>query len=494
MIIKKQFNIFNVLKNTFIQSFFQQIYNYEDMSTTLEEKLSFKKNFNFFIFFYNKLNYFNKLIYFKKNLLKLIKLITKDSNDAWTQGHEWWLWWSGSDIIEKFKQWQINNNLEHVFAKVKKFNNFKYRFFMLKYYNWQAHFLLPASFYYYKKEFKYTFSKKDILHLNTMTRVFTFKLPEYRVNLFFFVESIFTLCKSIIISFIISFFFFIFFINYFSINLIKQLGIWIIIGSLFFWLISGFNFFLKRYEYSKFTAVISRFWKRTNVYFWLTEGFLFILFTYYYLNSSQEPVYMYDYNSLMQTYLPNLYNFYLNIIFLVFIICYFYFWFMNYNHFYFQQNIFNVIIVILGVLYIYLVESYQFYYLLNYFTENIWIYDNSSNIWVLDYETPKTRVRQQYFIFLLIAKYLHFIFIFIALLFWSIKSFEQKKFTFTLTGWNIQNLLILFWLNIVFILYWLKWIYRRFYDSIFFWFFTDFNFYRLKFLLLEIFNVLIFVV
>jgi hypothetical protein len=48
-----------------------------------------------------------------------------------------------------------------------------------------------------------------------------------------------------------------------------------IVGMFFYWLISGFVFFIKKYQYSKFTTVIQRFWKRTFIIFWMIEGFWF---------------------------------------------------------------------------------------------------------------------------------------------------------------------------------------------------------------------------
>jgi hypothetical protein len=128
-----------------------------------------------------------------------------------------------------------------------------------------------------------------------------------------------------VLSLILALVYFVYTMFFFKIQFLKQLSIWFVIVMIYFWLMSGFNFFLKRYQYGKFTSAIQRFWKRTNTYFWMIEGFLLLIFFYYYLNSSQEPIYMYDYSSLNQEYLVSLYTAGINIILLSLIIYFMYF-------------------------------------------------------------------------------------------------------------------------------------------------------------------------
>ena len=63
----------------------------------------------------------------------------------------------------------------------------------------------------------------------------------------------------------------------------------------FYWLISGFVFFTKKYKFGKFTSAIQRFWRRSFIIFWLIESSLFIVFIYLLFNASQEPVFAYDF-------------------------------------------------------------------------------------------------------------------------------------------------------------------------------------------------------
>ena len=263
--------------------------------------------------------------------------------------------------------------------------------------------------------------------------------------------------------------------DFFSVSFLRNIAAWSIVGFLFFWLMSGFNFFIKRYRFGKFTSAILRFWKRTNSYFWMIEGFLFLLFFYYYLNSSQEVFYMFDESNLNQTFLLSPVSFYLSIIILLFLIIYSFFLVLNLPSFTYKQLLTHVLIITAGIIYIFLLECYQFYYVITMFFENIWQYKTPAKTWELGIESPKLRVKQQYFILALIAKYWHFLFIFFSWLFMVTKSYEQKRIHYSLLGVNIQNLLLLLLLNMLFIINWVKWVCRRFADIIFYWFFTDLN-------------------
>lgn len=339
-----------------------------------------------------------------------------------------------------------------------------------------------------------------IVKINFNTINYIFYKPNfttYRVNTFFFYKNIFTynifivfyrLLKSLILPVTVSLVIVMLLLEFFCVNLVRQLAIWFVVGCLFFWLISGFNFFLKRYRFGKFTSGIQRFWKRANAYFWLIEGFLFLLFFYYYLNSSQEPVYMYDEASLNQTYLFSLINSYQNYLLLVFIVFYGLFFMITLTTFNTRQQTLHLLMLTLGLIYIYLIENYQVYYVLTGFFENFWLFDSESNTWKLESESPRLRVKHQYLLLALIAKYWHFLFIFLSWLFMVVKTFEQKKLSYVFFGVNIQNLMILFGLNFLFNLQWLKWLSRRYLDQSYFWFFTDVNTWYDYFLVNELVN------
>jgi len=74
----------------------------------------------------------------------------------------------------------------------------------------------------------------------------------------------------------------------------KMLSAWLCVFYFSYLLVSGFVFFIKKYQFSKFTGAIQRFWKRTFIIFWSLEVFLFIIFIYLLFNSNYEPFYIYD--------------------------------------------------------------------------------------------------------------------------------------------------------------------------------------------------------
>lgn len=277
-------------------------------------------------------------------------------------------------------------------------------------------------------------------------------------------------------------------IDFYNINFTRQLGIWFVIGILFFWLISGFNFFIKRYRFGKFTGAIQRFWKRTNSYFWIVEGFLFSLFFYYYINSSQDVLYFVDEANLNQSFVTNLSSFYFSTILLLFLIFYSVYLLLNLPNFNFKQQILHLTVITVFFLYGFLLETYQFYYVIAGFFELVWDFSEESNSWTVDTLSPWIRTKQQYLTLALIAKYWHFLFIFISWLFMVFKFYENKRVSYTLIGVNIQNYMLLFLLNILFNINWLKWITRRYYDESYYWFFADFNYWTSKVAIDELFT------
>jgi hypothetical protein len=279
--------------------------------------------------------------------------------------------------------------------------------------------------------------------------------------------------KTTLLSLFLAFLYFFYTIFFFKIQFLKQLSVWFVIGMLYFWLMSGFNFFLKRYQFGKFTSQIQRFWKRTNMCFWLIEGFLILLFFYYFLNSSQEPMYMYDYSSLNQEYLLSLHSISLNIILLSLVIYFMYFTMLRINLNNWSQLNFYLIIISVFIFFSFFLETYQFYYIISTFNERLWVFNEDENLWSLDIENPILRVKQDYLLVCLIAKYWHFLFIFLSWVFFLIKSFEKRKITIVLFGVNVQNVIILYVLNFACYLQWFKWVYRRFFDLPYTWFMTN---------------------
>lgn len=323
---------------------------------------------------------------------------------------------------------------------------------------------------------------------------------DYESNLLFKLSTrsflvFYNFFKTTLVALTLMFVYFVYTIFFFKIQFLKQLSVWFVIGMLYFWLMSGFNFFLKRYQYGKFTSQIQRFWKRTNTYFWLIEGFLMLLFFYYYLNSSQEPIYMYDYSAVNQEYLVSLHVAGMNIILLSLVIYFMYFTMLRINsNSWTQLNLFLVVISVF-VFFSFFMETYQFYYVISVFNERLWVFNEEENLWSIDIDNPILRTKHQYLLVCLIAKYWHFLFIFLSWVFFLIKSFERRKVTYVLFGVNLQNMIVLYVLNFACYLQWFKWIYRRFFDLPYTWFMTNIDnkfifrlFFEIKLLILNLFN------
>ena len=329
---------------------------------------------------------------------------------------------------------------------------------------------------YYKNQFGDTYTDSDLRELIAkvlllMRRDITFTkffwpiqttIKSLMLNIIVLINVISINIKWIIIPSIISIFYFFISIFYIQIDLTKQITLWYFLGISYYLLISTFNSFLIKYKYGKFTSAIQRFWKRTGVVFWLIESFLFLLFFCYFLNSSQEPLYMFDYSNLNQELLIQLKTTYKNLILLSLAIYISFILMFNLNYLQFNQNVILLVLILLIIFYSLYVETYQFIYIISLFGDKIWLFEDISQSWSLEIEQNTSRVKQQYFAYCLIAKYWHFIFIFISWFFFFVKALEIKKISYTLLGYNTQNLLIIYVLNFVCLIQWLKFFYKRF--------------------------------
>ena len=207
----------------------------------------------------------------------------------------------------------------------------------------------------------------------------------------------------------------------------------------------------------------------------LIEGFLFMIFFYYFLNSSQEPLYMFDYANLNQEFLIQLKISYKNLLLLSICLWLSFFLIININSLIYFQSISIILAISAIITYMLYVESYQFVYIISLFADKEWIFEETQNIWILEIEQNNLRVKQQYFILCLIAKYWHFIFIFISWFFFIIKSIEINSISITMLGYNTQNLLILYILNLFCLVQWVKILIKKFLEITYSWFFIEYD-------------------
>ena len=314
-------------------------------------------------------------------------------------------------------------------------------------------------------------------HINTAKLVVrTLRQMFMKVYKFFwtqqFIYFLYKSLKTFILSACISLLFGIILIVSMKVIFLQHLAAWLIFGNIFFWLMSGFNFFIKRGRFGKFTARLQRFWKHAFVSFWAVEGFLFSLFFYYYLNSSQEPLYMYDKTNLTNDFVLNLQSGFFNTFILSSILfgCQLLILMISVRSQF--QSICLLLLISVGVFYLFFLESYQIYYVFNGFTDIVCVFDEDQNCWSIESESIKLRIKQYYFVLCVIAKFWHFIFIFFSWIFFLLKSLEMQKISYNLLSFNYQNLLILFVLNLLCYCNWAHFLFRKFFDVSYFWFFT----------------------
>lgn len=193
----------------------------------------------------------------------------------------------------------------------------------------------------------------------------------------------------------------------------KFLFICMSVGFFVYLLISGFVFFLKKYRYSKYTTAMHRYWRRTLSIFWLLEGFLFCIFLYLAVFSSQEPFFGYDNPQFMKDFTYPWRLFIQETSMLIFIIMIVRYALVRLKDI--APFKLYTIILVTTILFLSMAwgEFYQFYYILNHYNALDWVFDEDSNLWILDYETKKTRILLHFITICVIAKFWHFAFILI---------------------------------------------------------------------------------
>ena len=361
-------------------------------------------------------------------------------------------------------------------------------------------------YYYLLKKLKFTFMYlKNIIDLETLQYFYYKKLEtdsddkkfnDYWYNQYFkkFNKNVF---RSFILYKVISVInlpltFFVFFKNFilaavifvtiiyfffylYTLTFFKTFAVYLLIGFLFFWLFSTFNFFIKRYKYSKYTSAIQRFWKRAFMCFWLIEGFLFSIFFYYLINASSEPFFIYDTYGLYINSLNTLKIFLTNSFLIVLLLNLFIFALINIKFTSLKKNSYLFLFITFIYVYILMTEFYQFYYLLNFYSDYIWNFSEDENVWELDYDIPRTRTKNHYVTLLMLAKFWHYLFVFISWMFFLVKTVELNRIRYAFLSMNFQNTILFYIMNWLCLYSWFKWIFRRFFDQTYYWFFTSFR-------------------
>lgn len=253
----------------------------------------------------------------------------------------------------------------------------------------------------------------------------------------------------------------------------KVLFEWVLISMFFYWLISGFVFFIKKYQYSKFTSVIQRFWKRTYILFWIIESGTFATFFYFSLNAGEEPTYMYDQIKVFKTHLFSWRLFLLKLIPTISLIILGYYLLLSLKWTTFSKQSSMIVILTLTLVYIFWLEFYQFFYIVNYYGNLVWNYDSSEFLWSLDIEFKRTRLVNNLTSICLIAKFWHLVFIFLFWIFFILRINEIGRIRYPLLAANLQNFIILYIMSWLYMFPWVKFAIKRHMESPYYWFFYN---------------------
>lgn len=276
---------------------------------------------------------------------------------------------------------------------------------------------------------------------------------------------------SISLIVILLVFYYMIYIHIVSFN--KIVFLWFCIIMFFYWLVSGFVFFIKKYQFSKFTSSIQRFWRRSFIIFWGIESFLFLFFFFYVLNASSEPSYVYDFIQLNKTHLFSWKFFLIKLIPTSFLIIFTYI-----LMFLLKNNTYTKYLLFLGLntfilTYVIWLEFYQFFYTITWYGDLSWIFDFSERTWNLDITFKRTRLVNNYVTICIIAKFWHLVFIYIFWLFFILRGAELARIRYPLLSANLQNFVILYIMNFLLMYPWLKFVFRRYYSSIYYWFYAQ---------------------
>ena len=253
----------------------------------------------------------------------------------------------------------------------------------------------------------------------------------------------------------------------------KILFQWFLLTMFFYWLISGFVFFIKKYQYRYFTSSIQRFWRRSFIIFWAIEGFLFLIFLYLTLNANQEPVFMYDNSQVYKTHFFS-WRYFLGKIFpstLLIIFCYFILLSLKWNIF--SKSNFLCLIVTALLCYVMWQEFYQFFHLMSFYGNLNWVYDMEDHLWNLEVEFKRTRITNHFVTIALVAKFWHLVFVFVFWMFTVIRCLEIGRIRYPLFSANFQNFIIVYMMAWAYMYPWFKFIVKKFAEMPYFWFYVN---------------------
>jgi hypothetical protein len=262
-----------------------------------------------------------------------------------------------------------------------------------------------------------------------------------------------------------------FFFNFF---LFKFFFLIIFFALTSYWMLSIFMFLYNTSRLSKYTTVISGFWRRSFALFWVIEGFLFSIYIFLVLNCSIEIEWLSDQKQLFQNndllsifFFNDIFN---NIVLIALL-------YILTKNFIFSKRLLSIVILIVLLLVsirIFWNEFLQFFLYSQYFNFYTLSFDKSVNVWVYSTSLIPFKVISQWLFLLIFLKFWHTIFIFMVFfinirLFYNNMLYSNSSF-FKISLYNFLIFMIFGFLMFVFFIK----IYMNYsYSYIFYWFYFN---------------------
>jgi len=258
-------------------------------------------------------------------------------------------------------------------------------------------------------------------------------------------------------------------LSFFTIFLFKC----VVLFGVFYWLFSGFTFFMKKYRYRYFTSSVQRFWKRCFAIFWLLEFFVFFVYFYLTFMASQEPFLMYDNAQIFKTHLFSWKLFLLKIFPSTTLIIFTYF--LTFSIKWTSTSKLDLFIMVITFLLFYLfwLEFYQFFHIISYYGNYVWKISDDLTYWYLEGEFKKTRINNHFISICLVAKFWHIVFTLVFWLFFILRNLEGYRIRLPLLGSNLQNFIFIYALTWLYMFPWVKYTFLRLLNVPYYWFFVN---------------------
>ena len=255
---------------------------------------------------------------------------------------------------------------------------------------------------------------------------------------------------------------------------------------LIYWLLSTFIFLFKKSQYSIFTRMIQRFWKRSLYLFWLLEVMLFSIYLFLTLISPQEYLFV-DTVVLTYNYTYNMLPFFKNIFLVVILIL-----LLNLGILLWKYNTHRKVlqtVILLIFLYILQVDFMQFFYINQYYTNTVCklvTFGDSvlpdTHVWNIEVAKLKRRTLWHYFFVLSFLKFWHTLFIVSFFLFFDLINIKLKHTSYNILSATLQNCYFLLFFTFILKIVLFKTYMNYLYEYVYYWFFVNNHFFDMGYM------------